>query len=107
MMHNSSRDMIAFVGAVGNKLKTVTTRYMRCVDPDLPNAKQSRIWLKAFLEVNERFGRRDFRHTSRELGQIGELAQWLINLHAVIEKASPKQLTINESDMIVVERIVG
>ena len=107
MMHNSSKDMIFFVGSIGEKIVSATKAYMKKVDPDLPNPKQLKLWIKTHRELCRRYSQKDFRHTSQEFGQMAELAQYLVNLHAAAHKTPAKQLTIVEENMIVRERIMG
>lgn len=107
MMYQSSADMMALVHQIGEHLKTVVPKYQRLVSIDLPHPKQFQIWLKTFLTVNARFRSGDKRHTSKEFGQIAELAQWLVNLHAATNGTTPTALTFHEEAMIVRDRILG
>lgn len=131
-MYRASQDCIAFVEQIGVKLRNVVPEYMTKVKgdigtSDLPQAREARIWINTFLEINARFngriltnGRskknpkgRDLRITVDEIQAIASLAQWLINLDAErlarVNGLPPRgtQLTVKVDDMIVRERIIA
>lgn len=106
-MFESSTDMVALVQETSARMKKVIPDYMRIVGDQLPQAVQAREWTKTFIAVNERFLAGDYRHTSKEFGQIAELAQWLVNLHCEAHKHPPKQLTLHESLMVVERKSHG
>ena len=107
MMYRSSGYMELTVTEVGKKLREVVPKYQRLVSPDLPQPDLAREWIATFLEVHKRFSEGDKRHTSREFGQIAELAQWLANLHAVINKSPFKKLNFVEELAIIRDKVYG
>ena len=107
MFYQSSPDMIGMVHEISRRLSSVVPTYQRRVTQNLPQPVEARNWLKTYLVVYARFRKGDFRHTSKEFGDIAELAQWLVNLHAATNGTTPTQLTIREELMIVRERVLG
>ncbi len=131
-MYRASADCLAFVENIGVKLRNVVPRYQKevCGDinsAELPQAESARVWMKTFSIINARFnGRiwtekgsernpkgRDLRITESEIGDLANLAQWLVNLHHITEarmtgeRFAPQWLTINIEDLIVREKVYG
>jgi hypothetical protein len=106
-MDRSSKGMQQLVYMIGVKLRSVPVRYMKLCNERLPQAAAAKQWTETFLEVHSRFMRGDFRHDSRELRDIAELAQWLANLHSACENTPPKVITVPESEMVERERVFG
>jgi hypothetical protein len=106
MMHDSSVDMRAFVDAIGIKLNTIPAKWERKRGP-LPMAKQAAAWTTVFNRVHARFCQGDYRHTDQELGQIAELAQWLVNLHREMNNQPPTTLTVHADAMVVKKKIIS
>jgi hypothetical protein len=107
-MYKASLDCITFVDAIGQKMNHVPRDFMRKTGATaLPMAKRSVALQKVFTEIHQRFAKGDHRITEVEIGEIAELAQWLHNLHAEMNRQPPKQLTVHAENLIVRERIIG
>ena len=132
-MHIATIDCVAMVQEIGARLRNVVPRYMERVKGDprgflnlegLPQAKQVRVWLDSFLQINARFNGRklngkrikggpDQRITIDEIGVLEKLGNWLIRLHCETQTRDsgqifvPREITIRIEDMIERERIIG
>ena len=110
-MYDSSEDMITLVGQIGLKVATVFPKMQKrgiIISPSM--AKQIHAGVEAHTRVRERYEAGHFRHSSQELKLIGELAQFLINMHSemnnqdrikkgMVPEPVP-QLTIEERRMV-------
>ena len=110
-MHDSSEDMIALVGQIGMRVADIFPKIQRrgiIIAPAM--GKQIKAAIEAHMAVRLRYESGQFKHSSQELKLIGELAQFLVNMHTEMQNQDrikkgmvPEpvpQLTIEERRMV-------
>lgn len=81
-MHASSEDMKHLVDQIGHRCNPIQAMARaKGVAIPSPLAKRIKVCVKTHGAVVARYRKGDFRHSSAELKDIGQLAQFLMNLH--------------------------
>lgn len=117
-MFNSSPKMVRLVGEIGIKIAEIMPKIDKAnvaIPPTIAAAVKKQILLHR--QIVNRYEHGCFQHESKEVGQLGELMQFLVNMHCELQNIarrakgqpseSPQQVWLNEAELVVSTKTYG